>query len=82
MREQPRQRGMSGRDRRLDGFEDDPFSPDWKGRSDGTVGGSGRASRMAGGQPRVVRAQHVRRTTLPYTINRVRWAVGRRLGRG
>ena len=50
--------GGSGRDRRLDGFEDDPFSPDWKGRSDGTVGG--RASRMAGGQPRVVRVQHVR----------------------
>ena len=58
MREQPRQRGMSDRDRRLDGFEDDPFSPGWKGRSDGTVGG--RASRMAGGQPRVVRVQHVR----------------------
>ena len=52
--------GGSGRDRRLDGFEDDPFSPDWKGRSDGTIGGSGRASRMAGGQPRVVRVQHVR----------------------
>ena len=51
---------MAGRDRRLDGFEDDPFSPDWKGRSDGTIGGSGRASRMAGGQPRVVRVQHVR----------------------
>ena len=52
--------GGSGRDRRLDGFEDDPFSPGWKGRSDGTIGGSGRASRMAGGQPRVVRVQHVR----------------------
>ena len=44
----------------LDGFEDDPFSPGWKGRSDSTIGGSGRASRMAGGQPRVVRVQHVR----------------------
>ena len=49
MREQPQRRGMADRDRRLDGFENDPFSPDWKGRSDGTIGGSGRASRMAGG---------------------------------
>ena len=63
MRDEPQpavMAGGSGRDRRLDGFEDDPFSPDWKGRSDGTIGGSGRASRMAGGQPRVVRVQHVR----------------------
>jgi len=26
--------------------------------------------------------KHVRRTTLPYAMNRIRWAVGRRLGRG
>ena len=61
MRDEPQSVFMAGgsdRNRRLDGFEDDPFSPDWKGRSDGTVGG--RASRMAGGQPRVVRVQHVR----------------------
>ena len=36
---------------------------------------------LARDQKSVIR-KHVRRTVLPYTINRVRWAVGRALGRG
>ena len=62
MRDGPRLVGMAGvpgRDRRLDGFEDDPFSASWQGRGDGTVGGRG-GSRGARGAPKVVRVEHVR----------------------
>ena len=62
MRDGPRLVGMAGapgRDRRLDGFEDDPFSASWQGRGDGTVGGRG-GSRASRGAPKVVRVEHVR----------------------